>query len=101
MTQDSSGYKHSASDKKLDQAATADAAAVTDTTHGSGQGHDADQVRQHDDSGKDRLFEGRAQHDDAEKQSERNRLDRDVQKHDHGTDDDANTGTTSADIPRS
>ena len=50
--------------------------------------HDPEQIRQHDDKGKDRLFEDREQHDEAEKNSEKTRLARDVQRHDHGVDDD-------------
>ncbi|HYW50718.1 MAG TPA: hypothetical protein VE861_08940 [Gemmatimonadaceae bacterium] len=83
----SSNYKHDASDKKLDQAATE---AVNDTKsgakHGAGPGHDESKVARHDDAGKDRLFEKREQHDDAEKQSEKTRLAKDVAKHDHDHD---------------
>jgi hypothetical protein len=93
-------YKHSASDKKLDHAASdaqdaKDAAKSTDSHHG-GPGHDADKVSKHDDHGKDRLFEGRQQHDDAERKSEKNRLAKDVAKHDHAEDASghATTGTT-------
>ena len=51
------------------------------------------------DAGKDRLFEGRQQHDEAEKNSEKTRLARDVARHHHPTDDadadaDAGTGTS-------
>ena len=38
---------------------------------------------QHDDEGKHRLFEGRQQHDDAEKTSEKTRLSRDIEEHGH------------------
>lgn len=98
MAKDRSGYKHDASDKKLDQSAEAanEAGQTTDTQHSSGAGHDAD-IRKHDDVGKDRLFEGRQQHDDAEKNSEKTRLARDVARHDHAVDDDiadAGTGTS-------
>lgn len=37
----------------------------------------------HDDDGKQRLFERREQHDVAEQQSEKNRLDRDIREHGH------------------
>lgn len=96
MANDSSGYKHSASDKKLDQAAEAEkeTAAASDSRHSAGPGHDPAEISKHDDAGKDRLFEGRQQHDDAEKNSEKNRLARDVARHDHSSDDDvADAGT--------
>ena len=90
-------YKHSASDKKLDHAANdaqdANDAAKSHDSHGaSGPGHDAEKVSKHDDHGKDRLFEGRQQHDDAERKSEKNRLAKDVAKHDH-TEDEAGHAT--------
>ncbi len=37
----------------------------------------------HDDAGEHRLFEERQQHDDAEKKSEKTRLSRDVERHEH------------------
>jgi hypothetical protein len=40
--------------------------------------HDPAEIAKHDDVGKDRLFEGREQHDEADKNSEKNRLARDV-----------------------
>jgi len=96
MAKESSGYKHSASDKKLDHSAEAanDGGQTSDTQHSSGPGHDESKIREHDDAGKDRLFEGRQQHDEAEKNSEKSRLAQDVQRHDHGVDDDiADAGT--------
>jgi hypothetical protein len=91
------GYKHSASDKKLDQGAESanESGSTTDTQHSSGlssghakgPGHDEQQVSQHDDEGKDRLFEHREQHDDAEKKSEKLRLAKDVAEHHHPVDD--------------
>ena len=51
------------------------------------QHHDPAKVEQHDDVGKDRLFEGREQHDEAEKNSEKTRLARDVERHGHDVDD--------------
>ena len=87
MTKESGGYTHDASDKKLDQAAEADKAEEKSThAHGSA-GHDAAKVRRHDDEGKDRLFEGRIQHDDADKASDRNRLEKDVARHHHPAED--------------
>ncbi len=87
MTKQSSGYKHDASDKKLDQAAAVEKAeekAAHDHAHA---GHDAAKVARHDDTGKDRLFEGRIQHDDADKASDRNRLEKDVAAHHHPADE--------------
>ncbi len=56
-----------------------------------GPNHDPADIREHNDAGKDRLFEGRQQHDDAEKESERTRLSRDINKHKHESgDNDAN-----------
>jgi len=83
MADQNSGYKHSASDKKLDQAAQAEAG----EKQASGAGHDPNEIRKHDDTGKDRLFEGREQHDEAEKASEKARLAKDVDRHDHPVDD--------------
>lgn len=86
MAEQGSGYKHSASDKALDQSAQA-AEAQADNAEGSaGAGHDPDEIRKHDDTGKDRLFEGREQHDRAEKASEKTRLAKDVADHDHPVD---------------
>lgn len=94
---ESSSYKRSASDKKLDHAA-AEVDAVTkgsdkgtDAKHGVGhgaeQGHDEKKIARHDDSGKDRLFEHREQHDDAEASSEKSRLAKDVARHHHPVED--------------
>ena len=52
------------------------------------QHYDPDEVAKHDDVGRDRLFEGREQHDEADKNSEKNRLARDVQRHGHEIDED-------------
>ncbi len=79
MADHGSGNSHDASDKKLDKAAFA---SVDEAASGS-QGHDPAKIRQHDDAGKDRLFEGREQHDDAEKNSEKSRLAKDVDRHHH------------------
>ena len=96
MAEERSGYKHDASDRKLDQSAEAanESGQTSDTQHSSGAGHDPAKIRQHDDTGKDRLFEGRQQHDEAEKNSEKGRLAKDVARHDHTVDDDvADSGT--------
>jgi hypothetical protein len=89
MSQERTGYKHDSSDRKLDQSAEAanEPGQTSDTQHSSGPGHDPAEIRKHDDVGKDRLFEGRQQHDDAEKNSEKTRLARDVDRHDHPVDD--------------
>lgn len=89
MSDDKSGYKHSASDKKLDQSAELlkDDAKDMDSKHGDGPGHDAEKISRHDDVGKDRLFEGREQRDDAEMQSEKNRRAKDEDKHNHADDE--------------
>ena len=103
MSKDHSGYKHSASDKKLDQSAEAakdEAGETSDTQHASGPGHDAEEIRKHDDAGKDRLFEGRQQHDDAEKNSEKSRLAKDVARHDHPVDGDVADAGTGASAKR-
>ena len=47
---------------------------------GPQSGQDRDK---HDEDGKHRLFEGREQHDEADKNSEKNRLERDIQDHGH------------------
>jgi hypothetical protein len=87
MANDHSGYAHDASDKKLDQSAVeADAKHTKDDLHAHA-GHDEAKIRRHDDVGKDRLFEGRVQRDDADKESDRNRLEKDVDKHHHTADE--------------
>jgi hypothetical protein len=96
MSEERTGYKHDASDRKLDQSAEAanESGPTSDTQHSSGPRHDPAEIRKHDDVGKDRLFEGRQQHDDAEKNSEKTRLAKDVARHDHPVDDDvADAGT--------
>lgn len=46
----------------------------------------ADAGHPHDSTGKQRLFEQREQHDEADKNSEKNRLDRDISEHGHNRD---------------
>ena len=59
------------------------------------QHYDPDEVAKHDDVGRDRLFEGREQHDEADKNSEKTRLARDVQRHSHDVDaQEGDSGTT-------
>ncbi len=99
MAEERSGYKHDSSDRKLDKSAefAKDDAEASDAQDASGAGHDESEIRKHDDAGKDRLFEGRQQHDEAEKNSEKTRLARDVERHDHNVDDDvADSGTSSS-----
>lgn len=76
---DDTGPKHDDSDRALDKLAFQEQSAAK-------QHFDPAEVRKHDDVGKDRLFEGREQHDDADLQSEKNRLARDVQRHHHDVD---------------
>ena len=61
------------------------------------QNHDPAEIAKHDDVGKDRLFEDREQHDEADKNSEKNRRARDVDRHKHDVDPqvaDSGTGNT-------
>ena len=51
-----------------------------------GPQYDPAEIREHDQAGKNRLFEDRQQHDDADKNSEKTRLARDIDRHDHGPD---------------
>jgi hypothetical protein len=90
MAEKSTGYKHDASDRKLDESAemAKESDPTNDTQQSAGPRHDPAKIRQHDDVGKDRLFEDRQQHDDAEKNSEKTRLAKDVARHDHVVDDD-------------
>jgi hypothetical protein len=44
---------------------------------------DAKKINAHNDTGRDRLFEDREQHDEAEKNSEKTRHSRDVERHRH------------------
>jgi hypothetical protein len=66
----------------------------------TGPQHDPAKIRQHDDVGKDRLFEGRQQHDDAEKNSEKTRLARDADRHEHTVDDDVSDAGSRASAKR-
>lgn len=90
MAEDHTGYKHNASDKKLEHAADAASEAVqaAKAAHPGDGGHDPEETRKHDDVGKDRLFEGREQHDIAEKASEKSRLAKDIDHHHHAADGD-------------
>ena len=73
------GPGHDKSDRALDRAAF-------DEERKNRQHWDADEVRKHDDLGRDRLFEGRQQHDEADKNQEKLRLSRDIQRHGHDAD---------------
>ena len=64
----------------------ADISQTSNPARGTGPQHDPAEIREHDHAGKDRLFEDRQQHDEAEKNSEKTRLARDVDRHDHGPD---------------
>ena len=59
------------------------------------QQHAPDEIAKHDDVGRDRLFEGREQHDEAEKNSEKTRLARDVARHEHDVDEQVSDSGTS------
>jgi hypothetical protein len=96
-TSNPGGHNHDASDRALDRSATAGPAG--DAARGA-QGHDPAGIRKHDDTGKDRLFEGREQHDEAEKNSEKTRLARDVDRHEHAVDDDVADAGTGASAKR-
>jgi hypothetical protein len=61
------------------------------------QNYDPAEIAKHDDVGKDRLFEDREQHDEADKNSEKTRRARDVDRHKHDVDpqvSDSGTGHT-------
>ena len=73
------GPGHDKSDRALDQRAF-------DEEPKSRQRFDDDEVRKHDNLGRDRLFEGRQQHDEADKNQEKKRLARDIQRHHHDAD---------------
>lgn len=97
----SSGHKHDSSDRALDKSATAAAEAREAADNKAPGGtHDPAETRKHDDAGKDRLFEGRQQHDEAEKNSEKSRLAKDVAKHGHDTDDGVADAETDASAKR-
>jgi len=87
MSDDKHAYKHDASDKKLDKAAGDAAATEKAAASHAHASHDPEHIREHSDAGKDRLFEGRIQHDDADKASDRNRLEKDAAKHHHSADE--------------
>jgi hypothetical protein len=54
-----------------------------------GPRHDPEEIRNHaHDAGKDRLFAGRQQHDEAESNSEKTRVARDIDRHNHWPEDD-------------
>ena len=52
-----------------------------------GPSFDPNEIREHDDVGRDRLFEDREQHDEAEKNSEKTRLAKDRDRHSHDSND--------------
>ena len=53
----------------------------------AGPGKDPSRDPSHSDPGEHRLFEDRQQHDEAEKNSEKTRLARDIDRHDHDRED--------------
>jgi hypothetical protein len=52
-----------------------------------GPTYDRNEIRAHDDRGRDRLFENREQHDEADKNSEKTRIARDLERHKHESND--------------
>jgi hypothetical protein len=72
-------------DKTLSRAAEISQTSDADRK-ATGPRHDPEQIRSHSDEGKDRLFEDREQHDEAEKNSEKTRLARDIDRHGHAPD---------------
>ena len=74
---------HDASDQKLDEQAFAEREARANRSR---QNFDPEEVSKHDDPSRDRLFADRQQHDEADKNSEKTRLARDVDRHHHDTD---------------
>jgi hypothetical protein len=46
-----------------------------------------EEIKRHDTKGHDRLFEDRQQHDEADRNSEKTRLARDIQRHHHESED--------------
>jgi hypothetical protein len=87
MMSDANTGGHDASDRALDERATLERQREGER-QATGPGHDPNEIRKHDDKGRDRLFEGRQQHDEADKNSEKTRLARDVDRHEHAVDDD-------------
>jgi hypothetical protein len=73
------GPGHDKSDRALDKRAF-------DEEPRSKQHWSADEVRKHDDDGRDRLFEGREQHDEADKNQDKLHLERDIDRHGHDVD---------------
>ena len=65
-----------------------------------GPRYDPAEIREHDTKGKDRLFEDRQQHDDADKNSEKTRLARDIDRHGHGPDTELHHRETQASAKR-
>jgi hypothetical protein len=57
-----------------------------------GPAFDPQEVSAHNDLGRDRLFEDREQHDEAEKNSEKTRHSRDVERHGHSNQDELSEG---------
>lgn len=66
----------------------------------TGPQHDPADIRAHNDVGKDRLFEGREQHDEAEKNSEKTRVARDTDRHNHGSENELDHASRQASAKR-
>lgn len=69
MAEQSSGYKHDSSDRKLDQSAEAanESGQGHDTQHSSGPAHERERFPNERDADEDRASKSGEQHDDAEK----------------------------------
>lgn len=85
MSDDTSPYKHDASDKRLDKSAKIDEARSDDGSDAASPTHDPEHIREHSDRGKDRMFEGREQHDEYRMKQEKTRLSKDQERHGHPT----------------
>lgn len=69
------------------RARQAEIASSGDEKSARGPTHDPAEIRAHNTKGKDRLFEDREQHDEHEKNSEKTRLARDLDRHNHVPED--------------
>ncbi|HUQ19837.1 MAG TPA: hypothetical protein VM099_09515 [Gemmatimonadaceae bacterium] len=74
--------------------------ANTGSREAGGPTFDPDKIRAHDDVGRDRLFEDRQQHDEAEKNSEKTRLAKDRDRHGHDSNDELTQRSRSSSAKR-
>ena len=94
MADDKKSYQHDGSDKRLDSSAHIDEKPDGEASQEAHPTHDPEHIRKHNDTGKDRMFEGREQHDEHDLKQEKNRLAKDLARHEH-TDDHASEVTPS------